>query len=429
MLGRFRRQLAWLLGVFLVLALVSASGRPAAAEAPIPSDPSATATVTPEPTETPTPTETVVAPTYNDVYENARMAAIESTPMGGDPKSYDAKAWELATYYNVPFAYGQYAAGWAKGVDYVNHYITTFEGGALQYETTDKDRPNASQKAAQLRYMAAIWQNEVLPMAKANALAAANRVATLFADFAVVDGVVVVTPKASNAVVVTMVEGSQRVTDDGKRQVDITLTDSTGQYSPVAITWTEGADEFKQYTMPTNTSVAKATVTTGGDKVADSSQVWTGGQVRPAIQVAVDGITLQEGVDYTLTYGSNSSIGKGTVTVTGIGTYAGTEQVVTFKIVPKATKATKLKAGKKSVRVYVTKAAKAQKVTKAVVQYRRVGTTSWKSKTFSAKASSVKITKLKKGKTYQFRVAVYKTVSGTKYYSPWSAVKTKKTKR
>jgi hypothetical protein len=50
-------------------------------------------------------------------------------------------------------------------------------------------------------------------------------------------------------------------------------------------------------------------------------------------------------------------------------------------------------------------------------------------KTFSAKASSVKVTKLKKGKTYQFRVAVYKTVSGTKYCSPWSAVKTKKTKR
>ena len=43
--------------------------------------------------------------------------------------------------------------------------------------------------------------------------------------------------------------------------------------------------------------------------------------------------------------------------------------------------------------------------------------------------TSKKITNLKGGKKYYVRVRTYKTVNGTKYYSPWSKTKTVTTKK
>ena len=42
---------------------------------------------------------------------------------------------------------------------------------------------------------------------------------------------------------------------------------------------------------------------------------------------------------------------------------------------------------------------------------------------------SKKITGLKGGKRYYVRIRTYKTISGTKYYSPWSKAKTVTTKK
>ena len=44
------------------------------------------------------------------------------------------------------------------------------------------------------------------------------------------------------------------------------------------------------------------------------------------------------------------------------------------------------------------------------------------------KKVSKKVTKLKGKKKYYVRVRTYKTVSGVKYYSPWSKIKTVKTR-
>jgi len=46
------------------------------------------------------------------------------------------------------------------------------------------------------------------------------------------------------------------------------------------------------------------------------------------------GITLTEGVDYTLSYSNNINVGKATITVMGMGNYSGTKQAF-FNIVPK----------------------------------------------------------------------------------------------
>ena len=51
---------------------------------------------------------------------------------------------------------------------------------------------------------------------------------------------------------------------------------------------------------------------------------YTGSAIKPAVTVKKDGKTLIAGTDYKLTYGSNTRIGKGSITVKGQGEYTGT---------------------------------------------------------------------------------------------------------
>ncbi|WP_297235979.1 InlB B-repeat-containing protein, partial [uncultured Flavonifractor sp.] len=62
--------------------------------------------------------------------------------------------------------------------------------------------------------------------------------------------------------------------------------------------------------------------------------VYTGEAIQPVPTVTdSNGLLLEQGVDYELSYGPNLNVGNGTVTVTGIGEYDGMEQTVTFQIV------------------------------------------------------------------------------------------------
>ena len=62
--------------------------------------------------------------------------------------------------------------------------------------------------------------------------------------------------------------------------------------------------------------------------------VYTGKAVEPDPRVTLGGATLVRGVDYALSYKGNVNAGTATVTVTGIGNYAGTKAAI-FKIAPK----------------------------------------------------------------------------------------------
>lgn len=55
-------------------------------------------------------------------------------------------------------------------------------------------------------------------------------------------------------------------------------------------------------------------------------QKYTGEAVTPAISVTLPGKTLRAGIDYTVTYSNNIEVGTATVTIEGIGDYAGTKQ-------------------------------------------------------------------------------------------------------
>jgi len=169
-----------------------------------------------------------------------------------------------------------------------------------------------------------------------------------------------------------------------------------------------------------NVDISKAKIS----KIAD--QVYTGKTIKPDLTVTYDGIILTEGTDYSIKWKNNKNPGKATVTLTGKEPNTGTK-TATFKILPKPTELSSLKAGKKSL---TAKWKKGSKIDGYEIQY------SLKSNFKSAKkieisGASTKKTEidgLKKKKTYYVRIRTYKEVDGKKYYSEWSDAMEKKTK-
>ena len=169
---------------------------------------------------------------------------------------------------------------------------------------------------------------------------------------------------------------------------------------------------------PDKTNLSKVKIT-----IADT--VWTGKQLKPT-KFIYNGKSYDINSNATVNkYGANKKIGKGTIKITGKGNFTGSKSI-TFKIVPKSNKISKITASKKQMKVKWRKASKAQKITKYQVRYRIKGTTKWKTKTYKASASTATIKGLKKNKKYQVQVRSYKSVSKVKYYSKWSATKTSK---
>lgn len=183
-------------------------------------------------------------------------------------------------------------------------------------------------------------------------------------------------------------------------------------------------------TIPTTTAIATtATSTTAAAKKKISSckfssianKTYTGKQIKPSLTITYSNKKLVKGTDYTLSYGTNKSTGKGTVKVTGIGDYNGSSTRI-FYIVPKKPTITSIKKAKRGGTI------KWKKVTGATgyqVAYRKKGAKTW----FYAyvKTNQKKFTGLKY-KTYSIKVRAYKTVSGKKHYGSYSSTKTLKTK-
>ena len=165
-------------------------------------------------------------------------------------------------------------------------------------------------------------------------------------------------------------------------------------------------------------------------KIAATTYTYTGKVITPAVTVKNSkGTALKKGTDYTVTYASGrKNVGKYKVTVTFKGNYSGTKTFY-FTINPVKTTVSKLTAGKKSIKVAITK--KSTQVTGYQIQYSTSKTfKSAKTVTLkSYKTTSVNLTKLSAKKTYYVRVRTYKTVGKTKYYSGWSTYKKVTTKK
>ena len=53
---------------------------------------------------------------------------------------------------------------------------------------------------------------------------------------------------------------------------------------------------------------------------------WTGTERKPAVTVTLNGQTLKQGADYTVSFKNNIAVGTGSYTITGVGGYTGTAQ-------------------------------------------------------------------------------------------------------
>ena len=164
-----------------------------------------------------------------------------------------------------------------------------------------------------------------------------------------------------------------------------------------------------------------------------SSYTYDGKVKKPAVTVK-DGSTKLASSQYTVTYRNNKNVGKASATVTLKGNYSGSK-TVTFKINPKGTSIKSLTKASKAVTVKWTKQAtkmSASRITGYQIQLATDSKFTKNKKMVSVSGYSKvskKATGLKGGKKYYVKIRTYKTVGGTKYYSPWSKVKTVTTKK
>ncbi|MBR4100020.1 MAG: fibronectin type III domain-containing protein [Clostridia bacterium] len=155
---------------------------------------------------------------------------------------------------------------------------------------------------------------------------------------------------------------------------------------------------------------------------------YTGKSRKPSVKIYDSKGNALSKKYYTVSYAyGRKYVGKYKVTVRLRGKYSGTKKLY-FKIVPKATKVSKLSSAKKSLTVKIKK--QSVQVKGYEVQYSTFEDfQNAKTKTIkNYRTSSVTLKKLKAKTYYYVRVRTYKTVNGTKYYSDWSDYKRKKTK-
>jgi len=133
--------------------------------------------------------------------------------------------------------------------------------------------------------------------------------------------------------------------------------------------------------------------------------------------------------DYSITTpGGRKNVGKYTYKITLKGDYTGTKSL-SMTINPAKTYIKTLTKGSKSFKVTWKK--KSAQVTGYQIQYSLKSNFSSGNKTVTVKSyktTSKTIKNLKDKKKYYVRIRTYKTVSGKKYYSAWSAVKAVTTK-
>lgn len=170
-------------------------------------------------------------------------------------------------------------------------------------------------------------------------------------------------------------------------------------------------------------NISKATV-----ELAISKYVYNGKKRQPSISVSIGRTKLKANTDYSVSYKNNIAVGIATVTIIGKGDYTGSISK-TYTILPKGTSILKLAAKSKGFSIVFKK--QTTQTTGYQVQYSAKKKFSGAVAKTISKTSKGNVTykKLKAKTKYYVRVRTYKKVSGTKYYSSWSSVKTVTTKK
>lgn len=149
----------------------------------------------------------------------------------------------------------------------------------------------------------------------------------------------------------------------------------------------------------------------------------------PSVKVVgSDGKTISSS-NYKLSYSAGrKKVGKYKVTVTFSGNYTGTVSK-TFTILPKGTKLSNAKAGKKQMKLTWKKQTKETNGYQIQYSTNNKFKSGVKTKSITGnKKETLTIKSLKSKKVYYVRIRTWKKVSGGKLYSTWSSVKKVKIK-
>lgn len=161
------------------------------------------------------------------------------------------------------------------------------------------------------------------------------------------------------------------------------------------------------------------TIGTGSSSTdAGSNSVALGS--RPVINIVINGVTLREGVDFTVSYRNADKVGIAIAIIVGKDPYHWTK-TVSFAVGPKGTRLKKFTLAKKKTTVYWGKQTK--QVDGYQVRYSTKKTMKG-SKRLTVKGSSrtsAKLPRLKVGKKMYVQVRTYKKIKGKTYYSSWSS--------
>lgn len=199
-----------------------------------------------------------------------------------------------------------------------------------------------------------------------------------------------------------------------------TLSKGETYYLAVCLTDATESASFVLYTYGPST-LDNAVVTVASGSYAG------GAAVTPAVTVTLDGGTLTAGSDYSVSYSDNTSVGTGTVTVTGKGEFSGS-QTATFSI-GKGASTVKATGSSKSVKGKYKKKKLAKNVTVkgAVKVSGAAGTVTY---SLAKKVKGVSIDKkgvitIKKGsKKGTYKISVKVTDAGNANYNSGSATAT-----
>lgn len=228
---------------------------------------------------------------------------------------------------------------------------------------------------------------------------------------------------------VTVTIGDKTLVQD----TDYTVTYSSNKNVGTATVTVEGTGDYTgtitlEFTI-TAKAISKATIT-----LSPSGYTYNGKVNTPTVTVKDGSKTLVKNTDYTVSLPTGrKNVGSYKITIKGKGNYSGST-TKTFKINPKGTVLKSVTAAKKALTVKWTKQSTKMSTSRITGYEIQIATDSKFTKNVKTYAVSgyskysKKITGLKAKTTYYVRIRTYKSVSGTKYVSSWSAAKSKKTK-
>lgn len=161
-------------------------------------------------------------------------------------------------------------------------------------------------------------------------------------------------------------------------------------------------------------NVSKATV------AEIPAQTYTGKALTPALSVTLGSKTLTLNKDYTAAYKNNTKPGKATVTITGKGSYTGT-QTKNFKISPAAV--TKLSASSTSSKITLEWNGRAAYTGYQIYRKKTYNGSYTKVKTIKNPDETKWVNKnLSKDREYYYKVRAYAKVGNTVYNGPFTAI-------